>query len=250
MDKALEKTLEVIAVAVKQIWVEEANKILNTTRLLYLGKGDSNLRVMRVSPNKYSVVLGQSGDLANKIEGGSGPYDLKPLLLMNKEKNIIPFSFGEVVSGEVSKVGPSIEHRGGTVDGREITKQVMEALIKSGYRALTQKKLTDLADRGAVPPSALDIKSGNKGSIYTGIRRMKNIMAEAKRKRDNPGSSMATSVGTYRTVSSKSPGGSWMHPGFQARHLAANTVKKAVMRFGTEIKVNNRTFRLNITHHR
>ena len=243
----LDQTLHSIAVGIRDLWVDAARRTLNTSLSAYIGKSGENIRVIKRSKMLYEVVLGMDGDMANKIESGSGPYDLKPLILRGSLSRIVPFTLGDVIGGEVSSVGGSASQSGGATGQQDVTRQVLRAMIATGLPTLSQSKLTALAAEGMIPTGAAQkLKSHHKSSIYAGLSKLHRSASNARRNRSGGGGESFTG-GTFRTISSNSSAGSWKHPGFKARNISGGVLRDALSTFGGDLKVNGMDYKLNIS---
>jgi len=147
--------------------------------------------------------------IANQLETGCGPFDMKPALLNGPKSrvskkgiryNIVPFRHAAP---------------GGTKDSNF---RAMPASIYQKARELkaTVQKGNKLAWGGRLK-SPLGIQSNpttgykHKAPIHEGMVRIEKQYAKASQSK----------YLTFRMVSSNSDPGSWIHPGYEAHHIAA-----------------------------
>lgn len=153
--------------------------------------------------------------IAEQLENGTGPWDMKPMLLNGPKArvgkhgkyNIIPFRHS-VPGGSASSSMP-----------QQVYKQARElkATIKQGN---SLKWGGRLPAQGA-PGTNRTTGYQHKNNKHEGMVRIEHTYAKATQSK----------YMTFRVVSERSDPGSWIHPGYEAHHIAAavsNFCKPAV----------------------
>jgi hypothetical protein len=150
--------------------------------------------------------------IAEQLENGCGPFDMKPALLNGPKArisksgnryNIIPFRHG--VS---TKHAPDSNFK---TMPQDIYKQAraLKATVRQGNAMKYGGKLTGTEGKyapGHNPSSGYQHKAGR----YEGMIRIEKTYAKATQNK----------YMTFRIVSDKSDPGSWIHPGYQPHNIA------------------------------
>lgn len=145
---------------------------------------------------------------AQDLEHGSGPWDMKPMLLngpkarvgKNGKYNIIPFRHG--TSAEHA---PNNNFKTMPKDVYQKAKQ-LKASIKQGNAMKWGGRLPAQGLPGQNKTSGYQ----HKNQIHEGMVRIEKTYRAATQSK----------YMTFRVVSSKSDPGSWIHPGYKAHHIA------------------------------
>ncbi|KAA0888762.1 hypothetical protein [Oryzomonas rubra] len=161
--------------------------------------------------NSVSQRIIATKKIAEQLENGCGPWDMKPMLLngpkarvgKNGRYNIIPFRHG---TGSSS--APNNNFKTMPKDIYQKARQ-MKATVQQGNRLKYGGRLTGTETKyapGKNPTSGYQHKAGR----FEGMVRVEKTYAKAKQ----------STYLTFRVVSEKSDPGSWIHPGYQAHHIA------------------------------
>jgi hypothetical protein len=151
--------------------------------------------------------------IAQDLENGTGPWDMKPMLLggpkarmgKNGKYNIIPFRHGTSSGYSPNNNFPTMP--------KDVYKQARElkASVKSGNGIKWGGRLTGTEGKyapGHNPTSGYQHKNGK----YEGMVRVEKTYAKATQSK----------YLTFRIVSEHSAPGSWIHPGYKAHHIASS----------------------------
>lgn len=199
-------------------WLDEANRILKSSRQQYI----SNINVVDEGFAKGAVVL--TGWLPNAVEQGLDAYDMKTGLLNGPNSrstksgrmNVVPFSFGtpEALAENFSNILPQEVYE--IIKAKPQTQSISGGGISS--RPLKEEEIPQKFRAPQVKsvklPQAKDVKEyTHKSSIYQGIRRVKDAVIGQNR------------YTSFRAVSTNSDPSSWLHPGIEEADLAGKTLQ-------------------------
>jgi hypothetical protein len=207
-----QKILFLTAQAARREWIKAARQKLRSSARGYvasisqveMGKGVATIRLRSDTPE---------GKLANAIEDGVAPYDLKKGLLRSSKAK-------KTKSGKPYIHVPfQLKTPGGGVRPPE-----PETMPRPIYRLASQlgigaqvKLPKKYEDYGLKTRLSADLSRWGhytwKVSPYQGITKVQE-----------PGATKATYM-TFRTVSKKSDPSSWIHPGFRARNIMQEASK-------------------------
>lgn len=191
-------------------WKSLAMRELNTSRADYVNSIVKE--PIERTANGWSVKISLVGQLANKIEQGSNPYDMKEGLLAGQPYRKIFFRKGTPASKRLIPMS-SAQHR-------------------------AMKQVSTSSDRGSFPPF---IEKMPKLTAYGVFKFDKNDTRGQERKTNKRGYQHKehiyqrmqkmvlgrTSIyGTFRTVSRKSESDSWFHPGFTAERFLDKVISE------------------------
>lgn len=142
--------------------------------------------------------------IAEQLENGTGPWDMKPMLLngpkarygKNGRYNIIPFRHGTPSSNASSSMP------------QQVYKQARElkATVKQGNALKWGGRLPAQGAPGANRTTGYQ----HKNEKHEGMVRIEKTYAKATQSK----------YMTFRVVSDKSDPASWIHPGYAAHHVA------------------------------
>lgn len=149
--------------------------------------------------------------IAEQLENGTGPFDMKPMLLngpksrmgKNGRYNIIPFRHGTS-----NAHAPNNNFKTMPTDIYRAARQ-LKASVRQGNKTAWGSKLNGTEGKyapGNNPTSGYQHKNGR----YEGMARMEKTYAKATQNK----------YLTFRVVSDKSDPGSWIHPGYQPHNIA------------------------------
>lgn len=189
------KTVVSISEKIAGRFMEEVVKNINSLSKQELSKNlaDKFVGAIKVNTLKTRINLTLDSGLANMIEEGHGPYDMKPFFAKSSKvkysKNggwylVIPMGF-------TTKRGQS--------------NSLPMAVIKAIKEAKRKKAPIKIPKRYSNPRTNKTTGYTHKFSIYQGLKKSSG--------------SKRGSYSTFRIVSSKSPAGSWVHPGFRAHNF-------------------------------
>lgn len=160
--------------------------------------------------------------IAEKLENGTGPWDMKPMLLggaksrMGKHGryNIIPFRHGTGSNHAHNNNFPTMP--------QDIYKQArqLKASVAQGNKIKWGGKLAGTEQKYA-PGHNQTSGYAHKSGRFEGMVRVEKMYNAATQ----------SQYLTFRVVSDASPGGSWIHPGYEAhniRQAIVNFCKPAV----------------------
>lgn len=219
VDALLERSVKAVTVKFAQHWDTVAKNNLSQTKGIYRSA------IQIGSQGRFTGIayLNPANFLANWIEMGRGPYDLKPGLLsgasVKQGKNgpytTVPFQFAMSTS-----IGENEKFSG------VMPKEVEKAVVKKQSSPQGNKRglsLKDIPQKYHIPKSAslrkrmketrfdeVAAKNENQDmtSVYEGL------------KRNAKGSGYVN----FRRVSLNSDPESWIHPGFQAKDFASRAL--------------------------
>lgn len=144
--------------------------------------------------------------IAEQLENGSGPWDMKPMLLngpkarvgKNGKYNIIPFRHGTGGNSDSNyKTMPT-----------QVYKQARE--LKASVRAGNAMKYGGRLPAQGKPGKNPTTGYQHKNEKHEGMVRVEKTYKAAKQ----------SQYMTFRVVSERSDPNSWIHPGYEAHHIA------------------------------
>lgn len=147
--------------------------------------------------------------IANDLENGKGPWDMKPMLLNGPKAriskkgiryNIIPFRHGTSANYSPNSNAAPMP-RGIYQQARELKASVM-----AGNKMTWGGKLPATSKPGQNPTTGYQ----HKNDIHEGMVRIEKTY----------GKTTQSKYMTFRIVSEKSDPKSWWHPGYEAHHIA------------------------------
>ncbi len=215
----MQHALRLTAEASRQEWVRIARQRLRTTAKTYIssigpvemGRGTATIRLRGDTPG---------GKLANALEQGAGPFDLKRGLLKspkvshtkegNKPYIHVPFQL-KTPGGGARGAEPSVMPR---------SIYRLASQLGVGEQMKLPKKYEDYGIKTRLSPDIA--RWGHytwKTSPYQGITRTQTVGGAHL-----PAGKSAYM--TFRTVSKNSDPSSWIHPGFRARNCMEMQSKK------------------------
>lgn len=193
-------------------WEREAISSLHSSRQQYI----NNLVVVDEGPAKGAVML--VGKLANMIESGTPSWDMKPSFLngpnakqgKNGKYNTIPFSFGTPGALEENFSGGILPQEVYNIVKDRAPNEPLEKYdLKNTSASIREPKKKSVK----MPESKSFKEYQHKSSIYEGV---------SKRTDKTTGQN---SYGSFRRVSSNSDPASFIHPGFDAAHIAEKVLE-------------------------
>lgn len=162
--------------------------------------------------NSINQQVVATSKVAEQLENGCAPFDMKPALLngpkarigKNGRYNIIPFRQGTGSGSSLNSNFPAMP--------KDIYKQAraLKASVKQGNATKWGGRLTGTETQhapGKNPTSGYQHKNGR----FEGMVRIEKTYAKATQSK----------YMTFRIVSDKSAPGSWMHPGYKPHNIAA-----------------------------
>jgi hypothetical protein len=221
MDKGIRPNmsliLELAAVEARNEWVKLAREVLHSTASAYVSaigepEGRGLTRTIRLKSDT------SAGKLANALEEGIGPFDMKEGFLKSRKAKrskaggkyiTIPFQLKTPgAAGGMPPVMPRSIYR-------------LASQMQSGQQLKLPTHLDGYAIRSRLSP---DLKKWDnytwKSSPFQGITKtpmFPGMLPEAQK---------SSKYTTFRRVSSKSDPSSWIHPGFRAVNLADRASEK------------------------
>lgn len=162
-----------------------------------------------VSPGGVIQRIHAAALIANDLENGRGPWDMKPMLLNGPKArvskkgtryNIIPFRHGASNSFAPSSNAMPMP-KGIYQQAREL-----KASVRQGTAMKWGGRLPATGTPGKNPTTGYQ----HKHDVYEGMVRIEKTYEKATQSK----------YMTFRIVSEKSDQKSWWHPGYQAHHIA------------------------------
>lgn len=233
-DFITESIVEEITTEIYRNWRLEASNKLKSTRDEYL----NGLEIIKNS--KFSRTIMLNGKLANMIEKGASPFDMKEGF---RKSSKVKYSTKKNKNGDVSVSWYlTIPFRIGTpgiVGENSAFSSIMPKQIHSLMQALpTGKSLKKIPSPFDIPQTRQEInipesninfpEYTNKSSIYSGM--VKNTGAYGK--------TTQNSYSTFRRVSENSDPNSWIHKGIQAHNLMNVAISNVDINIVSENKVD------------
>lgn len=217
IDGILDYTVKETAAKFASLWEREAGK-LGSTRNLYMRS------IVVSNPGEFLAAVELSNDLPNMIESGTGPFDMKPILLGGGKVKTgprgkyvtVPFSIGTpgALKENFSTIMPASVYkvaRQQTTDIQVVGGSRSKGLSKNDLPAEYREPITKEVFN---PKSQNFEKYTHKSSIYEGIIKQRSNVTNQN-----------SYVG-FRRVSLNSDPLSWIHPGFTARNFAEKALDK------------------------
>ena len=219
LKNSIQQVLYLTAEAAKREWTRVARQRLRSTAKAYISsigpieirRGTATIRLRNDTPE---------GKLANALEQGAEPYDLKKGLLksskVRRTKDGKPYIH---VPFQLKTPGGGARGASPPVMPRPVYRLASQLGI--GQQLKLPKKYEDY---GMKTRLSADLKKWGhytwKSSPYQGIVKIPAVKG--------PGSTYMT----FRTVSKNSDPSSWIHPGFRAKNCIEETVKNLDKIFG------------------
>jgi hypothetical protein len=238
-DEFVEVVLDDIAAGARAHWMKLAQRQLNTSKADYI---DSIQEVQGSGEERYIALVGW---LANAVENGLDPFDLRDTLLNPKNPKVKrakdgskyrPIPFRHQTPGTQGSAGRPMGERYGPLGDLSVAWASKGLLSQSEAVKLGKKiynkakklegkqrlKTSETKRRGFIQVPKL--APWHKSDIYRGM-----IKDRAPYKKvDQTGG-----YTTFRTISERNPEG-WIHPGIQARRLM-DQVEPFVKRISEDI---------------
>lgn len=214
----VEVVLDQVAEAARLKWIRLATTELRTSRQTYA----DGIQPIESEPGVRTITL--LGWLANAIESGLDPFDLRETLLGPHARNRRPIRSGKVQTGWYANVPirhgtPGTTGLAGTPMGEPygprgalsravsggLSSEAAAALGKAVYAEARRRRGKPLSEAHGGPLLAPHHKTG----IYTGMRRVTG---------SGPGGGAHRQYFTFRRISTNNPTG-WIHPGIEPHNF-------------------------------
>jgi len=211
----MREVLRLTAAAARVEWVKAARHLLKSTASQYVeGIGEPSIK-------GFTATIKLSGWLPNALEEGVKPFDMKPGLLaskkakrMKKGGKYIRIPFGLKTPGAQ---GPSPPVMPGPI---------YRSAVKLNFGESVRKLPVKYENLGLRTRLSPDLKKWQhytwKASPFAGVTKVQRFSGMSP---DSKSGKLA-SYKTFRTVSSNSDPGSWIHPGFRDRKILEFAVKE------------------------
>jgi len=239
---AMETLLDALASVAHAKWIRLAQTELGSSSSDYAGQ----IGEVQVQPGMRTITLsgdGTRGWLANAIEGGLAPYDMRLTLLGEKAKMRHPMKnggwymnvpFRHMVPGSRRGQAMGGAYGGEKTMGGAWSEGAVAELGKAIYeaaKALRERTQSSPGGAGVWKQGATQeakdkrLPAGVGGVGLLRPHHTTDIYAGMMRVRQTYKSAEQSQYTTFRRISSNSSPDKWQHPGIQARHLAQKVIE-------------------------
>lgn len=225
VDGLLQYVVEDVATEFARHWETEAKSSLRQSRSLYVNA----INVAKRGQFASVVYLNPAAWLPNAIEMGHGEFDMKKGLLNSKKVKYtkkgkpyitVPFRFGVP-----STIGDSTAFAG-------IMPKAIHNVVKRQAPG-ESLKMGDISSQYKIPKSVA-LRNQVKSGIFTAAIQRSEKTSIYKGMQKTEGGYV-----TFRRVSLASDSDRWIHPGFQAKNLAAQALSRFNLPQAVDVSIDN-----------